>query len=392
MKRLLFRILRRPAKVASFPRWAVVLVAGSLAGTAVLSAAQSPAPPAVAETAATAVGRAPRIEFATPNYDFGRVGAGQVVKHDFVFTNTGNATLVLTEVRPGCGCTTSGTWDSEVEPGRTGRIPIQFNSGGFSGRTSKSISVRCNDPQRPSLFLQISADVWTPVTLQPASVYFNLTGESPTNQVRTVRLVSNLDGPLTLEEPETESAAFRTHLKTVQPGREYELEVTTVLPLPTSYVHAPITIKTSSPEVPVLTVPATAMVQPVVTVMPATLTLPANWVPGGVAPAVTLRNTGSQPLVLTDPTLNVEGATVQVNELQPGRLFRLMLQIPAGAALRPGERWEVKVKTSHPSYPEITVPVVQAPRPATTTTLRPPLRPVTPPPPPPGAPLGPTYR
>lgn len=379
--------------VPSSRRSAALWVAAWLGATACAWSAAAPAIPgsaAVPEPVpAIAERKAPRIEFAAPNFDFGRVGAGQVVKHDFIFTNTGSATLVLTEVRPGCGCTTSGTWDVEVEPGKTGRIPIQFNSGGFSGRTSKSISVRCNDPQRPSLFLQITADVWTPVTLQPASVYFSLTGDSPTNQTRTVRLVSNLDGPLTLEPPETQSAAFRTRLKTVQPGREYELEVTTVLPLPTSYVHSPITIKTSSSEVPVLTIPATAMVQPVVTVMPATLTLPANWAPGGVAPAVTIRNTGSQPLVLSDPTLDVEGATVQVNELQPGRLFRLTLQIPPGAALRMGERWEVRVKSSHPSYPVITVPVVQAPRPATTTTIRPPIRPVTPPP---GAPLGPTYR
>src|SRR6266702_6098464 len=32
----------------------------------------------------------PRIQFADPIFDFGKVGSGQVIRHDFVFTNTGN--------------------------------------------------------------------------------------------------------------------------------------------------------------------------------------------------------------------------------------------------------------------------------------------------------------
>ena len=38
-------------------------------------------------------GGGPRIEFATPIYDFGRVKSGEVVKHTYVFTNVGGAML-----------------------------------------------------------------------------------------------------------------------------------------------------------------------------------------------------------------------------------------------------------------------------------------------------------
>ena len=83
----------------------------------------------------------PRIEFASTVHDFGKIKLGDVVKHSFVFTNTGKALLEISDVRPGCGCTTAGTWDKKVEPGKTGIIPLQFNSLGFSGTVTKSHSL-----------------------------------------------------------------------------------------------------------------------------------------------------------------------------------------------------------------------------------------------------------
>ena len=38
---------------------------------------------------------APHIQFAEPLYDFGKVAAGGIVEHDFVFTNTGDAPLTI---------------------------------------------------------------------------------------------------------------------------------------------------------------------------------------------------------------------------------------------------------------------------------------------------------
>src|SRR5436190_15616324 len=65
-----------------------------------------------------AVGK-PKIQFATPIYDFGKMKVGEPVKWEFVFTNTGTALLEITGVQPGCGCTTAGEWTRKVEPGKT---------------------------------------------------------------------------------------------------------------------------------------------------------------------------------------------------------------------------------------------------------------------------------
>ena len=46
-------------------------------------------------------GEVPNIKFESPVYDFGRVRAGTLVKHDFVFTNTGNGTLEILKAKAG---------------------------------------------------------------------------------------------------------------------------------------------------------------------------------------------------------------------------------------------------------------------------------------------------
>src|SRR5207247_9850118 len=85
-----------------------------------------------------------KIQFADTVYDFGKVNSGEVVKHSFVFTNIGTATLEIKDVRPGCGCTTAGTWDKQIEPGKIGSIPLQFNSANFGGMVMKQATVLCH--------------------------------------------------------------------------------------------------------------------------------------------------------------------------------------------------------------------------------------------------------
>jgi len=111
----------------------ILSVAAILGGVPSAFAQTKAASPPPGTTPAAAITSGPRIEFDTNVYNFGKVSSGELVRHDFIFTNTGTSTLEITDVRPGCGCTTAGTWDKKVEPGKTGLIPLQFNSANFGG-------------------------------------------------------------------------------------------------------------------------------------------------------------------------------------------------------------------------------------------------------------------
>src|SRR5204862_5919739 len=126
----------------------------------------SATPPAAAPAAPAAVqGPSPKIVFDTPIFDFGRARAGDPVKHTFVFTNTGDAALEITAVRPGCGCTTAGEWTKKVEPGKTGSIPIAVNVAATwpAGAIIKVVHVDSNDRSQPQVQLQVKGMVWKPI-------------------------------------------------------------------------------------------------------------------------------------------------------------------------------------------------------------------------------------
>jgi hypothetical protein len=315
----------------------------------------------------TAAVPGPRIQFAEQVHDFGRINAGEVRKHEFIFTNTGTAALQITEVRPGCGCTTAGAWDKRVEPGQTGRIPLQFNSAGFSGSISKGATVTCNDPTQTNVYLTLKGAIWRPIEITPQSVYFSLPEESVTNDVRVVRIVNNLDAPLVLSEPECTNHTFRAELTTVSPGKEFEVRVSVRPPVEVARPQGTVTLKTTLTNTPLLTIPVYAYVQPAISVVPSQVMLPAGPLNAAMQPTVTIRNTGTNALTLSDAAINLDGATVTLKEVQPGRVFTLALSVPSGAQLTAGQRVTATVKSNHPRYPVIQIPVFQSTRAVTST-------------------------
>ena len=71
--------------------------------------------------------------------------------------------LIINSVQPGCHCTTAGEWTKQVEPGKTGGIPIQFNTTGVPGMVVRQITVACNITNQPPLmFLQLKGTVYKP--------------------------------------------------------------------------------------------------------------------------------------------------------------------------------------------------------------------------------------
>ncbi len=94
------------------------------------------------------------FEFEHQMHDFGQIMEGQVVSHDFVYTNTGDQPLVISNVRASCGCTTPYWTKEPVLPGKSGRITASYNSKGRPGNFNKTITITANTTP-PTFTLQI---------------------------------------------------------------------------------------------------------------------------------------------------------------------------------------------------------------------------------------------
>ncbi|MEO0896673.1 MAG: DUF1573 domain-containing protein [Bacteroidota bacterium] len=101
----------------------------------------------------------PNIKFDMTDYKGGTVLEGEKVEVAYAFTNTGKEDLIIESVKASCGCTATAPKDKIVKAGETSEILATFNSRGRKGKQSKSITVRTNDPDNPTVVLRLSVEV-----------------------------------------------------------------------------------------------------------------------------------------------------------------------------------------------------------------------------------------
>ncbi|MCA6069335.1 DUF1573 domain-containing protein [Chryseobacterium sp. RG1] len=115
------------------------------------SADSSAVAPVSSETAAAPVSNQPltTIALAESNFDFGKVKKGDKVQHVYEVTNTGTNPLVISEVKPGCGCTVPDFTKEPILPGKKGKITLHFDSTNFDGAVNKYADVFANVEKAP---------------------------------------------------------------------------------------------------------------------------------------------------------------------------------------------------------------------------------------------------
>jgi hypothetical protein len=87
-------------------------------------------------------GALPDFKFEEENHNFGAIEEGVIAKHDFTFTNTGDAPLIITNASGSCGCTVP-SWPKEpIAPGETGTIHVEFNSNNRTGNQTKTVTLQ----------------------------------------------------------------------------------------------------------------------------------------------------------------------------------------------------------------------------------------------------------
>lgn len=104
----------------------------------------------------------PKITFKETIKSFSKVKEGTKLRHEFVFTNTGNAPLIIKRVTTSCGCTAALASEDKIMPGKEGKISVQFDTRGYFGQVTKQVYVESNDPLEPQKVLEIQAEIEVP--------------------------------------------------------------------------------------------------------------------------------------------------------------------------------------------------------------------------------------
>ena len=184
-------------------------------------------------------------------YNWGTVKPGDnPLKAKVVLKNTGDKTLNVTEVKPGCGCTTAPISKSAIEPGDTASLSINLNIGSNASDVSKSIRITSNDEKNPTKHLYLKAKVFYPIEIKPTQYFTFNEMEIGMKKEAKIMLKNNTDESITLSEFVTNPNTIQINIigkKILKPGEEFEL-VGIATPDKAGSFNCSVRFKTNNPE------------------------------------------------------------------------------------------------------------------------------------------------
>lgn len=99
-----------------------------------------------------------QIDFDKETHDYGNVEFGGNGQCTFVFKNTGNAPLIISNAKGSCGCTVP-SWPKEpIAPGKTGTITVKYDTK-RPGAINKSVTITSNAGNEPTKVIRIKGNV-----------------------------------------------------------------------------------------------------------------------------------------------------------------------------------------------------------------------------------------
>lgn len=181
----------------------------------------------------------PQISFESIVHDFGTFPeeSGRV-STEFVFTNTGDADLVLQKVRASCGCTTPDWTKAPVKPGEKGSIKVTYNASGRPGSFNKTITVSSNAGEKR---LSIKGEVipkaqkiedkyqhqFGDLRLRQKNVYFN-TVFFPNSKTAKIEAINNGQSEIKIGVENVTDFIKVVAPQTLKPGEKAMIEFTLV--------------------------------------------------------------------------------------------------------------------------------------------------------------------
>lgn len=169
--------------------------------------------------------------------------------------NVGTETLKISEVKPGCSCTTAPLDTNVLVPGQIVNLNVSLRIYGGSKDIIKSVRISSNDPKEPSKYLYLKATLFTPLEL--SQQYFAF-GEMQVgyDYSNSIKLKNNTKDKITISDLTVEPNIIDLNLKgryTLEPGEEYVLTAK-VKPTKTGYFNSVVKFKTNLADTPSISI------------------------------------------------------------------------------------------------------------------------------------------
>ncbi len=143
-----------------------------------------------------------------------------------------------------------------VPPGGEGSIKVTFSTRGYSGKRSKSVTVKTNDPDENNIRLTVSANVIVDFEFKPNRVYFGRLN-APERTEKVLEVHAKDPENLKIESIESSSEHIKAELITDESGekKKFSLKVILLDSVPVGRINENITVKTNVESQKVVKIP-----------------------------------------------------------------------------------------------------------------------------------------
>lgn len=147
-------------------------------------------------------GLKPKIRLSEDYWYFGYLHTGAVVHHDFWIHNSGEDTLKISKVTPGCGCTIAPLSKNAIAPRDSARLSVVFDTKNMLGKMIKDVTIKSNDPDKPETrltFMGVLNSEHPKVKVRPNVVRFFPSAANNNRMQKSVTVSNGFDSDIELK-------------------------------------------------------------------------------------------------------------------------------------------------------------------------------------------------
>ncbi len=309
--------------------------------------------------------REPKVVFPNQEHQFpDPFIVGSEIATTFSFTNEGNAPLHIEKIDSDCGCVATNTTLNKILPGDIGKIRVVVERGVGSFR--QNVFVSTDDPAKPIVNLEVSGVIIPPMAYPQKIELGQL--EKGEDISKKIKLSNNLKNTVEITEHTVSNKNIVATLpkKSIPAGESMECDVVLMLNDVGLY-NETLTITAQAQEV----LPGTdskeleMSIQFHGRVLGGIVVLPQNLFLGvldGSGPSVQkkiqIKTDGSRPFALKKVSADNFSVTASLSkEAQTSHELELSIAPKTNIASSGLVEGEIKIFTTHPDVPEITIPI-----------------------------------